>query len=85
MKANYLYKKIAEDIFEICKTDGIVKVMYIEICISEERRISEKKLLNILLEEIPELVGLDTLIKINRQILDSIPFLILDVDGIIKE
>lgn len=85
MEDNYLYKKIAEDIFEICKNNGILKVMYIEICVSENSRINENNLLNKLIDEIPELVDFDMKIKINRQLIENMQILIKTVDGIIKE
>jgi len=81
MHDSFLFKKIAERLFEMCKENHIYKITFLEVDVNYDSHVNQHSLLKHLIIEIPELVNYDTEIRVNQGNTDALIALVKTVEG----
>lgn len=82
MQDNLLFKKIANSLFETCKENHISIITFFEVDVSFNSQVDKQRLLDHLIDEIPELVNYNTKISINNGDIDTLTAIVKTVEGV---
>ncbi len=85
MHDTFLFKKIADHLFEVCKENKIIKITHLEVSVHKNSHVNKKSLLKHLLDEIPELIDYDTVIIVHNGQTEELTAIINTVEGVHDE